>query len=177
MGHSSQVMLTTITSRMPRLTMPRTTYTDPEGVERTWESSERLTRPKGSDIDGVGIVALLHDPSKPDASPQIVLQKQWRPPISATVIEVPAGLIDPRESPETCAIRELKEETGYMGEVMGEGDGVSPVMFNGKFQDLARLTIVWMLLWFKRYLTGFFTVLFILSYPLEITHYHYDDRF
>ncbi|KAF2657248.1 hypothetical protein K491DRAFT_342381 [Lophiostoma macrostomum CBS 122681] len=111
-------------------TLVKTTYTDPEGVERTWESGERLTRPAGTDIDGVGVVAILRDPSKPDESPRIVLQKQWRAPIDKTVIEVPAGLMDPKESPETCAIRELKEESGYVGEVMGEGFGVSPVMFN-----------------------------------------------
>jgi ADP-ribose pyrophosphatase len=120
---------------MPSL---RTTYTDPEGTERTWESAERLTRPKGCDIDGVGVVAILRDPFKPNESPRIVLQKQWRPPVDAPVIEVPAGLIDPNESPETCAIRELKEESGYVGEVMDSGFGVSPVMFNGMAHMLAQ---------------------------------------
>ncbi|KAF2751115.1 hypothetical protein M011DRAFT_491720 [Sporormia fimetaria CBS 119925] len=111
-------------------TLVKITYTDPHGVERTWESGERLTRPAGSDIDGVGICAILRDPTKPDESPRIVLQKQWRPPVNATVIEIPAGLIDPNESPETCAIRELKEESGYVGEVVEGGFGVSPIMFN-----------------------------------------------
>lgn len=37
----------------------RITYQDPEGVSRTWESAERQTRPAGSDIDGVGILAVL----------------------------------------------------------------------------------------------------------------------
>jgi len=37
----------------------RKTYQDPKGIQRTWESAERRTRPKGSDIDGVGIVAIL----------------------------------------------------------------------------------------------------------------------
>ncbi|KAF2714546.1 hypothetical protein K504DRAFT_420442 [Pleomassaria siparia CBS 279.74] len=111
-------------------TLVKTTYTDPNGIERTWESGERLTRPAGSDIDGVGILAILRDPSKPNEPLRILLQKQWRPPVDAVVIEVPAGLIDPKESAETCAIRELKEETGYLGEVMEGGFGVTPVMFN-----------------------------------------------
>ena len=41
--------------------------------------------------------------------------------------------MDPDESPETCAIRELKEETGYIGEVVADRSfQVTPVMFNGK---------------------------------------------
>jgi ADP-ribose pyrophosphatase len=80
----------------------------------------------------VGVAAILQDPSKPDAVPHIILQKQWRPPVNATVIEIPAGLMDPNETAEACAIRELKEETGYVGEVMKDASfGVSPVMFNG----------------------------------------------
>ncbi|EDU42627.1 ADP-ribose pyrophosphatase [Pyrenophora tritici-repentis Pt-1C-BFP] len=113
-------------------TLVKTTYTDPEGVERTWESGQRLTRPKGSDIDGVGVAAILQDPAKPNDEPRIILQKQWRPPVNATVIEVPAGLMDPNESPETCALRELKEETGYIGELVADKTfQVSPIMFNG----------------------------------------------
>jgi len=100
----------------------RITYQDPKGQTRTWESSERLSRPAGSDIDGVGIVAVLDKPS----GPEIVLQKQYRPPIDKVTIEVPAGLIDAGETPEQAAVRELREETGYVG-VVSES---SPVMFN-----------------------------------------------
>jgi ADP-ribose pyrophosphatase len=57
------------------------------------------------------------------------LQKQFRPPVDKVCIEVPAGLIDAGETPEQCALRELKEETGYVGAVV-EG-GVSPILFNG----------------------------------------------
>ena len=42
------------------------------------------------------------------------------------VIEVPAGLIDEGETPEEAAVREMKEETGYVG-VPTE---TSPIMFN-----------------------------------------------
>lgn len=72
----------------------------------------------------MGIVAIL---SKPTGS-EIVLQKQYRPPLDKIVIEVPAGLVDAGESPEQAAVRELKEETGYVGTI----DESSPVMFNGE---------------------------------------------
>ncbi|POS87858.1 hypothetical protein EPUL_000217, partial [Erysiphe pulchra] len=90
-----------------------TTYKDPLGTERTWEYAERQTRPKSSSVDAVGIVAILDLPT----GPEIVLQKQFRPPVNAVCIEIPAGLVDEGETPEQAAIRELKEETGYVGEI------------------------------------------------------------
>lgn len=43
------------------------------------------------------------------------------------VVEVPAGLIDAGETVEECAVRELKEETGYVG----VAEQTSCVMYNG----------------------------------------------
>ncbi|KAK2807916.1 hypothetical protein FQN50_005158 [Emmonsiellopsis sp. PD_5] len=63
--------------------------------------------------------------SKP-SGPELLLQKQYRPPIDKVVIEVPAGLIDAGETPEECAVRELREETGYVG----VAEETSPVMYN-----------------------------------------------
>lgn len=125
----------------------RITYKDPTGKVRDWESCERTTRPKGSDIDGVGIVAILEKPTgmgelllSPrnlprltllflffSTGPEIILQKQYRPPIDKVMIEVPAGLVDEGETAEQAAVRELKEETGYVGKVTES----TPVMFNG----------------------------------------------
>lgn len=108
-----------------------TTYTDPLSRARTWEHAERPTRPKTSDIDGVGIVAILDygkEGGKGGEGPEIVLQKQWRAPLNKVVIEVPAGLVDEGESAEECALRELREETGYVGEVIEGGTGV---LWNG----------------------------------------------
>lgn len=71
----------------------------------------------------MGIVTILNKPT----GPELLLQKQYRPPIDKVVIEVPAGLIDAGETPEECAVRELKEETGYVG----VAEETSPVMYNG----------------------------------------------
>ncbi|OAL69463.1 ADP-ribose pyrophosphatase [Trichophyton violaceum] len=98
------------------------TYTDPNGVTRTWEAAERLTR-SDSAIDGVGIVTILSKPS----GPELLLQKQYRPPIDMVTIEIPAGLVDAGETAEECAVRELREETGYVGVVQQKG----PILYNG----------------------------------------------
>lgn len=87
-------------------------YKDPKGQDRVWEMAIRTTRSETTNIDGVAIVALLNHPDKKKG---IVLTKQFRPPVENVVIELPAGLIDPNESVETTAIRELIEETGYHG--------------------------------------------------------------
>jgi ADP-ribose pyrophosphatase len=44
---------------------------------------------------------------------RILLLRQYRFAAGGTIWEVPAGKLDPGESPETCAGRELEEETGY----------------------------------------------------------------
>ena len=43
---------------------------------------------------------------------RIVLVRQWRHPVGALMWELPAGLLDPGESPIDGARRELEEETG-----------------------------------------------------------------
>lgn len=44
---------------------------------------------------------------------KILFVKQYRKAIEKILIEIPAGLIDEGEGPETTAVRELEEETGY----------------------------------------------------------------
>lgn len=44
---------------------------------------------------------------------RIVCVRQYRPAVERYTLEFPAGLIDPGESPEESARRELLEETGY----------------------------------------------------------------
>ena len=57
------------------------------------------------------VLPFMDDPSNPD--PRVVLIRQFRHATDDFIYEVPAGRLDPGESPEQCAARELAEETGY----------------------------------------------------------------
>jgi ADP-ribose pyrophosphatase len=43
----------------------------------------------------------------------ILLVRQYRSPLRRFLLELPAGKLEPNEDPRDCAIRELREETGY----------------------------------------------------------------
>jgi ADP-ribose pyrophosphatase len=56
------------------------------------------------------IVPFLSDPRGPD--PQLMLIRQYRYAALQELYEIPAGRLEPDESPAVCAARELQEETG-----------------------------------------------------------------
>lgn len=70
----------------------------PEGMEVTREIVEH---------PGAAAVVPLTDDG------QVLLVRQWRHPIGAPSLEIPAGTLDGSESPEACAERELCEEIGF----------------------------------------------------------------
>jgi len=80
--------------------------------------SDTVELPNGTIIEGYfvresrgfAIVAAL----TPDR--RIVLVRQYKHGIAKIVLELPAGMIDAGEDAQTCAVRELAEETGYAGD-------------------------------------------------------------
>ena len=56
------------------------------------------------------VVPFLDHPG--DADPRVLLLRQFRHAADDFIWEVPAGRLDPGETPEACARRELEEETG-----------------------------------------------------------------
>ena len=57
--------------------------------------------------DGAAVILPLLDDHR------IVFERNYRVALQKTLLELPAGTIDPPEPPQTCAERELAEETGY----------------------------------------------------------------
>ncbi|XP_025889075.1 ADP-sugar pyrophosphatase isoform X1 [Nothoprocta perdicaria] len=97
------------------LRLEETTYIDAFGKTRTWETVKRANKKQGVSADGVAVIAVLQRTLHYDC---VVLVKQFRPPISGYCLEFPAGLMEENETAESAALRELEEETGYIGEVV-----------------------------------------------------------
>ena len=92
---------------------------------RKWDRAVRTTKKSEDSVDAVVILAILRYDNDDPSKDEIVCVKQFRPPVDAYTIELPAGLIDPDEDPARAAEREFKEETGYIGKVVS----VSPPSF------------------------------------------------
>ncbi|OCF45275.1 ADP-ribose pyrophosphatase [Kwoniella heveanensis CBS 569] len=124
------------------LKLEKIKWMDQDGKERAWEVANRSTRSKAG-VDSVHILALLHHPSKPVST---IIIEQYRPPTEATVIELPAGLIDEGEDAATAALRELHEETGYGSGKAGEGNAsvkeVSDVLVKDPGMSGANMNLV-----------------------------------
>ena len=106
-------------------------YLGHDGKIRTWESACR--------INSRGAVMMIPVTRPGD---KLIIIRQFRPPTGRLVYEFPAGLINPGEDPRETAVRELKEETGYIGTV----EYCSPQVFtspglSSEFVHLVRMSV------------------------------------
>lgn len=76
---------------------------------------------------------------------QLVLERQFRYPVQAVMLEFPAGKLDPGEDSLACARRELLEETGYSARQWARAGVLHPVIsYSTEFIDI----------WFARELSA-----------------------
>jgi 8-oxo-dGTP pyrophosphatase MutT (NUDIX family) len=96
--------------------------------------SDRLRLPGGAIKDPYYVV------ERPDAAiifpltkeGEVVLVRQYRPPLERMELGLPAGLVEEGEKPEAAARRELLEETGYTG---GEWEGLGSLASSPSLKD------------------------------------------
>ena len=90
----------------------------------------------------VMIVPMLQSAS---GGTELVLERQYRYPVQRTIIEFPAGKLDPGERGFDCARRELLEETGYSAREWARAGVLHPVVsYSTEFIEI----------WFARELTA-----------------------
>ena len=103
---------------------------------------ERAVREYVRHPGAVMIVPLLSDAQ---GEMQLVLERQFRYPVAQVMIEFPAGKLDPGETSQHCAQRELLEETGYRAQEWALAGRLHPVIsYSTEFIDI----------WFARGLTA-----------------------
>lgn len=78
-------------------------------VDTIREGDKTYTREVVRHDGGASVVALFDDRT-------VALVRQYRHPAARYVLELPAGKLDSRESPEACAAREMEEELGIVSE-------------------------------------------------------------
>ncbi len=96
--------------------------------------SDKLRLPDGAVKDPYYVI------ERPDAAivfpltreGEVVLVRQYRPPIGMMELGLPAGLVEEGEEPEKAARRELSEETGYAG---GEWELLSSLASSPSLKD------------------------------------------
>jgi ADP-ribose pyrophosphatase len=105
--------------------------------------SDRLRLPDGEIKDPYYVI------ERPDAAiifpltanGEVILVNQYRPPLEAMELGLPAGLVEVGERPEKAARRELSEETGYTGgawELLGSVASSPSLKDNWAYLFLAR---------------------------------------
>lgn len=104
--------------------MPGDPAAPPEPISSREVFDGRVLRVVVEDWPGHGPYEIVHHPGAAAVLPltpagDVLLVRQLRPPIRASLTEIPAGLLDIEgEDALTCAARELREETGYRHETI-----------------------------------------------------------
>ena len=96
--------------------------------------SDRLRLPDGAVKEAYYVL------ERPDAAiifpltkeGEVVLVRQYRPPLDRMELGLPAGLVEEGEGPEAAARRELLEETGYSG---GEWEALGSLASSPSLKD------------------------------------------
>jgi ADP-ribose pyrophosphatase len=86
---------------------------DPEPRFRVRVQTERVTLPNGNAVE----LDIVRHPGAAAVVPfvserEVLLIRQYRHAAGGSILEVPAGKLDPGERPSVCAARELEEEAG-----------------------------------------------------------------
>lgn len=92
-------------------------------TERLIETPYFALRSDALRLPGGGVKDPYYVLERPDAAiifpltreDDVVLVRQYRPPLERMELGLPAGLVEEGEEPEAAARRELLEETGYSG--------------------------------------------------------------
>ena len=113
-------------------------YVDRTGKQRKWDrcvrrSSQGGERAEGH-VDAVAVLAVLEGGGL--SEPEILLVKQFRPPVGRYTIELPAGLVDDGESPAQAAVRELREETGLVATEADLAAGETVILLHPLFTHI-----------------------------------------
>ena len=102
---ASKVVGQEIVHATPWLQFKHLSYLDPTGRTRSWDMVGRATKKPGAVADAVCVLATLKKKGEPD---DVLLVRQFRPPMGGETIELPAGLVDEHERAEHTALRELE---------------------------------------------------------------------
>lgn len=96
----------------PYLNLFETRYEDASGRERVWRFASRKDSPRC--VSGHGAVDAVVMAAFHVSKRRLVVIREFRVPLGGYQYGLPAGLVDPGETVECAAARELKEETGLV---------------------------------------------------------------
>ena len=99
--HQPKIVSNHIVATSKFLELSSIEWQDAQGATRHWDCASRT--------GGHGRAVMR----------SLVLVRQFRPPAGKFCLEFPAGLVEPGEDFTVAALRELSEETGYDGKVVG----------------------------------------------------------